>query len=81
MRHISWPYAESKLGVPGTALAFVDIYRGPRPAGRMCHAGRYPPEFKGDVVAAARTSGLTHAQIAYDPALHGGAQAHLDAAA
>jgi transposase len=25
---------------------------------------RYPPEFKRDVVAVARTSGLTHAQIA-----------------
>ena len=27
---------------------------------------RYPPEFKRDVVAVARTSGLTHAQIADD---------------
>jgi transposase len=27
---------------------------------------RYPPEFKRDVVAVARTSGLTHAQIAED---------------
>ena len=27
---------------------------------------RYPPEFKRDVVAVARTSGLTHAQIATD---------------
>lgn len=27
---------------------------------------RYPPEFKRDVVAVARTSGLTHTQIAED---------------
>ena len=27
---------------------------------------RYPPEFKRDVVSVARTSGLTHAQIAED---------------
>jgi transposase-like protein len=51
----------------GTAPALVDIYRGLTAHGKdVTMPTKYPEEFKRDVVAVARTSGLSQDQIARD---------------
>jgi hypothetical protein len=65
----SWmlPVAETRRAVFGTAPALVDIYRRLTAHGKdVTIPTKYPEEFKRDVVAVARTRGLSQDEIARD---------------